>query len=77
MDVKLNAPLNRGNVEAAAGAVVNLPDGLARRLIDRGHAALHNREGADGPAPKPGRGKAKLPPVEKLGAAPAGAGAPE
>ncbi|AKU43297.1 hypothetical protein RCCRONUS_8 [Rhodobacter phage RcCronus] len=63
MDVKLNAPLSRGRVDAAAGDVVPLPDGLARRLIDRGHAVLHTRpvEGA----PKPGRGKAKTPPVSE------------
>lgn len=37
-DIYLKHPLNRGKIEAPAGEIVSVQDGLAARLIERGRA---------------------------------------
>lgn len=52
--VKLKTGLRRGNIASVAGEVVEVQDGLAQRLVDRGMAELVTRGG-----------KAKKAPVKK------------
>lgn len=43
--VKLKTGLRRGNIASVAGEVVEVQDGLAQRLVDRGMAELVTRGG--------------------------------
>lgn len=49
--VKLKTGLRRGNIASVAGDVVEVQDGLAQRLVDRGMAELVTRGGKGKKAP--------------------------
>ena len=44
MEVQLKTGLRRGVIAAVAGDIVEVQDGLGKRLIDRGQAVLVTRE---------------------------------
>jgi len=68
MEVQLKTGLRRGVIAAVAGDIVEVQDGLGKRLIDRGQAVLVTREDSaeNGPEPKPEKAsKDKAPKPDK------------